>query len=262
MIKRRELVSFDDVCPFGCKHCYTFELNRTGYNRTIDEIVDSLMGKEFDVIYVSQRKDNFVNPDEGLELCEKLYDKYACNLIAITRNVFNDKQMDRLVKLNERMRSNNKYLFFAVSIPALETANYTEDLSKIPSPIERIHFLESIGKRGITNILLVRPLFPNNMIPIEEVLRVIEQCIDFVSCVISSGLAINENILQRLDLKEEDFIYTNEKIDYLVGAIEGNVRYIDVKREIEIIRKACKEWNIPFFEHSVPALNYMINKKL
>lgn len=259
MIKKRELVSFDDVCPFNCKHCYTFELNRTGYNRTINEIVDSLANKEFDVVYVSQRKDNFVNPDEGLELCEKLYDKYNCNLIAITRNIFNCEQIDRLTKLNKKMRDNNKFLFMAVSIPALESANVTEDLSKIPTPQERVLFLENISKRDILNILLIRPLLPDDLVPVDEVIRIVQQCKNFVSCIVSSGLAVNDHILKRLNLKEDNLTYSNEKIDYLVGAIEGNVRYIDVKDKIEIIKNECKKWEIPFFEHSVPALNYLMN---
>lgn len=258
MIKKRELVSFDDICPFNCKHCYTFELDRTGHNRTINEIVDSLAGKEFDVVYVSQRKDNFVNPDEGLELCEKLYDRYNCNLIAITRNTFDNAQLDRLTKLNNRMRANNKFLFMAVSIPALESAKVTEDLQKIPTPQERMEFLEKISERGVLNILLIRPLFPDALVPVEEVLRIIQTCKKFVSCIVSSGLAVNEHILKRLNLKEDELVYSDEKIDYLVGAIEGNVKYIDVKNKIEIINNECKKWNIPFFEHSVPALNYLI----
>ncbi len=258
MIKKRELVSFDDVCPFNCKHCYTFELNRTEQNRTINEIVDSLANKEFDVVYVSQRKDNFVNPDEGLELCEALYDRYNCNLIAITRNKFNSEQLDRLAKLNMKMRDNKKFLFMAVSIPALESAKVTEDLSKIPTPQERIEFLKDIHKRDILNILLIRPLFPDELVPVDEVLRIVYQCKNFVSCIVSSGLAVNEHILKRLNLKEDSLTYSSEKIDYLVGAIEGNVKYIDVKDKIKSIDNECKKWGIPFFEHSVPALNYLM----
>lgn len=260
MIKKRELVSFDEVCPFNCKHCYTFELNRTGDSRTIDEIVDSLADKEFDIVYVSQRKDNFVNPDEGIELCEKLYDKYNCNLIAITRNIFNNKQLERLNILNMKMRCNDRYLFFAVSVPALESAELTEDLNKIPTPKERMKFLNDISKKGILNILLIRPLFPNNLIPIDESITLIEQCKDFVDCVVSSGLAVNEYILRRLNLKEEDFIYTDEHLDYLVGAIEGDVKYVNVKKEIELLKITCKKCNIPFFEHTIPAINYLINE--
>lgn len=259
MIRKRELVSFDDMCPFNCKHCYTFELDRTGYNRTVDEIVDSLVDKEFDIIYVSQRKENFVDPDEGIELCEKLYEKYNCNLIAITRNVFDNKQLERIDRLNKKMRCNNRFLFLAVSIPAIESAELTEDLSKIPTPKQRIGFLEDISKREILNILLIRPLFSDNMIPIDEPLKIIEQCKTFVSCVVSSGLAVNEYILRRLNLKEEDFLYTDEKIDYLVGAIEGDVKYINVKKEIEIIRESCQKWNVPFFEHTIPAINCLLN---
>ena len=65
-LEKRELVSFDGACPYKCKHCYTFGLNEENKNLSIDDIVESLKEKEFDVIYVSHNKENFINPKEGI----------------------------------------------------------------------------------------------------------------------------------------------------------------------------------------------------
>ena len=257
---KRVLVSFDGECPYRCKHCYTYELEQLSINRSIKEIVDSIREKEFDIIYVSQKKENFVNPNEGLELCEALFTEYHTDIVAITRNVFNKQQIERLKKLNHLMKDEGKQIFLSVSIPALDSAIITEELSVIPSPKERIQFLRDLSGEGITTFLVMRPLYPNKIIPISEILQLVDICKDFVSCVLSSGLVTNASILERLGYREEDFSYNdNGKSDYLVGAIEGDMKYIDVREEINILCDYCKKIGVPFFEHSMPAVNYIKN---
>lgn len=257
-IEKRVLVSLDGECPYHCKHCYTYDLEKREGSRTISEIVDSIKNEEFDIIYVSQKKENFVFPDEGLSLCEELFEHYRTDIIAITRNVFDEKQLKRLKTINQKMIKEGKRFFLAVSIPALESARVTEELSIIPSPEERIDFLRRASKEGISTILVIRPLYPETIIKIEEILNLVDKCKEFVSCILSSGLVVNESILDRLGYKEDDFSYVNDgKSDYLVGAIEGNMKYIDVKKELEMIRLYCQKLGVPFFEHSIPAINYI-----
>ncbi len=108
VLKKRELVSFDGPCPYQCKHCYTYGLDEENKHLTENDIVDSLKGKQFDVIYVSHNRENFVVPDEGIELCSKLFETYNKDMIAITRNVFNDEELDRFAKLSRKMKEAGK----------------------------------------------------------------------------------------------------------------------------------------------------------
>ncbi len=260
-INKRELVSFDGLCTFNCKHCYTYELPQNK-PRSVRQIVDSLAGKNFDIVYVSQKRENFIVPEEGIELCETLFEKYNCNIIAITRNVFNEKELERLSKLNKKMRKNKKYLFLAVSIPALESYSKTEDCNIIPTPKKRIEFLKKLYDLDIFSILTIRPLYPNKIIPISEALEIINLCENKISCVLSSGLATNEHILNRIGLLENDFNYIEgQSSEYLVDS-GSDVNYTDVIKEIKEIKEKCKEKNIPFFEHSMPAINYIIENML
>lgn len=256
IIKTRELVSFDGPCPYKCKHCYTFGLNEENRHLTVDDIVDSLKGKQFDVIYVSHNRENFVVPDEGIDLCTRLFETYNKDIIAITRNIFNEKELERFAKLSEKMKSKGKLLCLAVSIPALDSIEITEGSGIIPSPEKRIEFLKRAKEKNIKTILVIRPLFPNKIIPIREPLEILERCKTFVNCVLSSGLAVNDSILNQLGLSEKDFNYlegNNSK--YLLGAIDG-IKYVDVQDEIRQLKEKCKELNINFFDHSMEAIKF------
>lgn len=258
ILKTRAIVSFDGPCPYNCKHCYTFGLKEEVKNLTVEDIVDSLKGKDFDVIYVSHNKENFLNPSEGIRLCEELYKEYDKDIIAITRNVFNDEELNRLSKLSKLMEEKGKMFFLAVSIPAKESIGVTEGNASIPTPSLRLDFLKRAHAKGIKTILVIRPVFPNHIIPTKETLELVEEAHSFVDAVLSSGLAVNKSILSQLDMKEEDFKYLDgDNSNYLIGAVDNDTKYIDVSEELSKIKEKCKELNIPFFDHSLVALNYL-----
>ena len=256
-ISRRTFVSFDELCPYQCKHCYTYGIVRDNF-RTIEEIVESISKDDFDVIYVSQKNDNFSNPLRGIDLCHRLFKRYRTNLFIITRNVFNDDELKELDKLKEYLNQANKQLFIAISLNALESINVCESAGKVCSPNSRIDFIKKLSDRGYTPILMLRPIFPDNIIPVEECLRIIDLAHKHVSCIVSSGLGVNDDILERLGMKESDFSY-NQSQEYLQGAIDCEIKFIDVTTEMEKIRKKCHSLNVAFFEHSMPALNYIMD---
>lgn len=49
----------------------------------------------------------------------------------------------------------------------------------------------------------------------------------------------------------------------LMPCLKNNIsmRYVDVDVELQKIREKCAEKNLPFFEHSLPAIEYLKNKK-
>ena len=124
-IQNRVFVSFDGQCPYNCKHCFSFECKQQSPPRTLDQIIESLQNLSFDVIYVSQKRENFINPELGLLLCEKLFERYRCNIVIITRNVFSAINQERLISLKNKMSVYGKYLFIGVSIVGNESACFT-----------------------------------------------------------------------------------------------------------------------------------------
>ena len=258
-IEKRVLVSYDDLCPYQCKHCYTLDIDRLDKNREIEEIVDSIKDVEFDIVYVSQRRENFIKQDQGIELCEKVFDRYKCNILIITRNVFTQQHIDRLKELQREMDKVGKRLFVAVSIFATKSFALSENPNKVPSPYERIKFLEKMSQEKIDTITLIRPVFPNSIVPIEELYEIVDLCSEFNSCVVSSGLAVNDNILWRLGLKSEDFCYINNA-KYLEGAMEGKLQFVNVSKELSSLKQHCKEKKVKFFDHTLKAINFYLEK--
>jgi len=261
-ISKRELISLDGVCTFGCKHCFSYSIKPEECAETINDVVNRLEGKDFDVVYVSKKRENFIDPLEGITFCEKIFEKYKCHIFVITRNVFNDDEMFRFAQLSAKMKEYDKILFVGISVIAYEKSLRVEN-SSIPSTIERLEFVKRLRKMGFNPILIVRPLFPKEIIPTSDVIRMIDLVKNEVSSVISSGLIVNDNILERLDLSPTDLTYLGmEKSDYFIGAglNEDDLKTVDVSSELNELKEKCRKEGVMFFSHTLPALNHIISK--
>lgn len=151
LISSRELVSFSGKCPMNCKHCFANEIvDENEQENNIEDVLDSLEGKQFDVVYVSHFKENFYHQEKGVQLCEEIYKKHQCDICVITRCVLNDDFLSRIVLLNESMSKNGNNLTFCISVPAFNSYEKLEDSSKVRTPLERIRFAEKIkrNRRG------------------------------------------------------------------------------------------------------------------
>lgn len=259
-VYKREFASFSGKCLYACLHCYTFTPNyQVKGENSISKIVSSLEGKNPDVIYISGHKENFYEPNQGLELGEKLFETYHCDILMTTRNVFNQEELNRLSKLNTKMKSEGKNLFFCISIPALESYQKLENNPLIPTPYQRIQFLSEVYLKDIITFLTLKPLCPNEFIPIEEILEIVERCKNYATVVLSSGIIVDNFILKRLKNFPTSFDFQQAP---LMECLENDlsVQYVDVSSELEKIQTLCGQYGIPFFEHSMPAIEYI--KKL
>lgn len=257
---KREFASFSGTCPYACLHCYTFnpKYQIKGEN-SISKIVNSLQEKNFDVIYISGHKENFYEPNQGLELSEKLFETYHCDILITTRNVFNQEELNRLSKLNYRMKEEGKELFFCISIPALNSYQKLENNPLIPTPYQRMKFLSEVYLKDIITFLTIKPLCPNEFIPIEEPLEIIKRCKDYTTLVLSSGIIVDNYVLRRLKNFPTTYEYQQAP---LMECLENDlsVQYVDVTNELEKIQILCNQYGLPFFQHSMPAVEYI--KKL
>lgn len=254
-IRDRVFVSFDEPCSYQCKHCYTYGIKRNRI-RSTKEIVESIENERFDVIYVSQKNDNFSDALKGIDLCRSLFTKYNSHLFIITRNVFNSHEITELENLQRQMKLSNKNIFIAISLNALESIAVCENADKVPSPEKRIEFIKKLSERGLNPILMLRPIFPNKIIPTDECLRIIDAVCPYVSCVVTGGLGVNDDVLERLGMLDSAFSYNKDQ-EYLQGAIDCEIKFVDVQEELEQIYNKCQSLNIPLFSHSMPAINYI-----
>lgn len=255
MIMDRVLVSFGGKCKLGCKHCFAQDLKEEYLYKTQD-VVNSIRQKNFDVIYVSHNNENFYKPEEGVRLCEELYEAYKKDICITTRCILNTDPLDRIKRLSKRMKEDGNMLTFCISIPALESYERTENCDCVPTPMERISFAKKLQKIGITSLITIRPLFPNSIIDISEAKRIIDLAGDEVDGFLTGGLIVTENIMNKLSLCRDDLEFLDtEETDYLKG-VEGEFLHINVEKEIDELEQYCAQKNIPFFRHSMEALNF------
>ena len=263
LYKTRVMVSFDGYCPLHCKHCYTYELHQRKKQRTLDEIVESISGKQFDVIYVSQSYENFQNEKEGIKLCKALYDRYKKDIFIITRSRLQEETIHQMYELNKKMNNNGNRLFLAVSVCAGKSYGITESINLCPTPEARLENLKQAHECKINTLLLIRPLFPDTIIPIKECIQIIQKAKSYIDVVISSGLIVTKRIEEKLQLTNKNIKYAiNGDSEYLANLNKEDVKYLDVEEELKKIELYCKNNTIPFYLHSMPALNYISEKVL
>ncbi len=256
-IKNRVLLSLDGGCPYHCNHCYTYELPHVE-TRSINEIVASVADEQFDIAYVSQKIENFANPDDGLKLCEQLFQTYHCHLMIITRNILKSTHFERMLRLHMEMKKRGKMLFLASSVIGMESAQRSEQLSLIPDTLDRLDFIKSAYCAGIPAMVLIRPLFPSIIIPSSEIERIVDYVSGKVSCIVTGPLMVNEPILNRLGLSESSLTYIEGgESEYLNGAMRESMKFVNVLPEIKHLREYCAKKQLMFFEHSMPAVNYL-----
>lgn len=222
--------------------------------------MSSIEDESFDVIYISQKNDNFSEPYRGLRLTRQLFEKYGTNLFIITRSTFDKDQLCELEALSKEINRAGKNVFVAVSINALNSIGICENSDLVATPARRVEFIRDLSAIGLHPILMLRPVFPDTMIPVAECERLIEAVSKDVSCVVSSGLGVNDSILKRLAMSASDFSY-KENQEYLQGAIECEIKFVDVEKELAVLHKKCASLGVPMFEHSMPAINYVMNLK-
>lgn len=108
---------------------------------------------------------------------------------------------------------------------------------------------------------MARPVLPNRILPVSEIINLIHQNSEYIDSVVASGLAVNNRILKRLNLQESDFSYLpGDNSEYLIGSGAKDIQYINVERELHMIQTSCSDLNLPFFTHSMNALN-LLNEK-
>lgn len=255
----RQFVSFSGVCPFKCNHCYTF---CEGYSLDSDDlsaesIIDHIKENDFNMIYVSGHRENFVDRELGIHLCERLYSKFHTDILVTTRCTFNSAEVNRFAKLNSQMRENGNALFFCMSIPALESYKKLEPSPLVPTPDERISCLGKMYDAGILTILTIRPLCPTQYIPVEEPLEILQKCSRISSGVISSGIVVDQTILNRLPGFPTNFTYTEAPLMSCLGNDNIQMKYVNVNLELLQLQKSCSNLGLPFFMNSMPLIEYL-----
>ncbi len=259
---KREFASFGGKCPFKCNHCYTFiDDFSTKENYSINDIIKDLKShNKFDIVYISGFKENFINVEIGIELIEKIYDTFKCNILFTTRNIFTYKNIKKLSNINRTMQKDNKYLFACVSISAYNSYKKLEPCELIPSPQKRINFIKHLYMENIITFLTLRPICPNCFIPTREYLEVIKQTCNYCNGVISSGIVVNSQILNQLKGFPKEFIYKKKNLMDCLNQENIIMKYVDVDNELFKIKEYCYKNKIPFFSESKLAICKYLNQ--
>ena len=259
-MKNRVLVSLNGKCSMGCRFCFADELVCKEENDT-GSIVDSIADKAFDIIYVSHFKENFLGANEGIDLCQKLWDRYHKDLFIISRRILDSDDGNKIIDLADVMREEGNRLYWAESVVCTKSYSLLENEQMTPSPEERINYLGGLSKRGIYTFLCIRPVFPKEIVPIEEIYELVDMAKNSVYAIITGPLIVSEQIIKRIGMVGYEFRFTENATDYLRGLETKSFKYVDVEDEIDCIKKYCKSQDIKAFNHTLQAVDYIEKNK-
>ena len=103
---------------------------------------------------------------------------------------------------------------------------------------------------------MVRPVFPNHIVPVKEYLDLVSKCVGTVDAIVTSGLIVTDSILRRLGIQREALSYlASGDSAYLDDLNDDSISYVDVEAELREIENKCCELSIPVYRHTMPALN-------
>lgn len=263
MFNNRALVSFSGPCKLQCKHCYTFSKSCASKcfddNLECDALIDSI-DDNVDIVYISHDRENFIDEKAGIALANAIFEKKNKSIFIITRCNLSDSCVQELSQLNNKMKERGLILIIAVSVPALKSYDLLEQKDIVATPEERIRVLARLHEKGIKTILMIRPLLPTALIPIEETYQLINLSKYYIDAVVASGIAVNKKILERLGLLDYPFIYMDgNNAEFLIGADVPDIKYVDTEREIKQLFEYCKYNNILCYRHSLDAINGIAN---
>lgn len=263
--KKRILVSFYGTCPLACRHCFTQSLTlikNAGKSHAVQDdiqsIVNDLEGEVFDIVYVSHNRENFCDEQAGLSLVRALWERLEKDVFVITRMALSEAALTELRELDDEMRSADHGLFLATSVLGADSYGVAERVGVCPTPKERVDMLVRADSIGLRSLLMLRPVFPNSIVPIEECLGLVEAVAGGVRAVVSSGLVLTDEVERELSIDFSNCkMLVGGDTSYLDSLAPEMVRYVDVSDELGRIEGRCSELGIPFFRHTLPAINYI-----
>lgn len=257
---KRVFASFGGKCRYKCNHCYTFINDFTVLkHNSIFDITENLEKKDFNIIYISGYNENFIVPQAGVELIEKLYDRFRCHILFTTRNTFDSNSIKRIVDLNNIMYNDRKKLFACISISAYESYKKLEPSVLIPTPKQRIEFIKKLYEYNVSTFLTLRPVCPDSFIPTKEYIYILDEMAGNCTGVISSGIVVNSEILKQLNGFPIEFDFEEKPIMPCLHQDNLVVKYVEVERELEIIKDYCMKKKIPFYSGSIDAIKSSMN---
>lgn len=184
-LDNRKFFSAANECKSNCRYCFSKWENYAKYSQFTCETID-----ENDLIIYPCCDGNIFDDSFNKLLADFLNLKNRTVISISTKNNISEEQMNKLVKIDKMLKSNNKgFLKLSVSFSCQSMINNIEQDTLIYS--ERLALIKSIIDRGLTYATILKPLLP--FISIEEYKKIIDDTVLLSSNYIIGGLYINRS---------------------------------------------------------------------
>ncbi len=234
-------------CSFKCPFCYVKSENYQRYtNWDLSKTISWLENNSelIDIIYISGDTDSFAKPRtaKGIELLNAI-SFLKKDILFTTRFVFNEKELNSLSTISNRIIQNGNLAISCTSICQLTCPNL--EPRPIRPPSERIQQLKNFKNAGWLPILSMRPLLPQ--VPLDDYEKIITWASKYTSYCLISPYYYDPASTQ---LKPDERTVLTGKLLFNVSDSESWHSLVPSKDKLEFIYRIAKKNNIQIFNES------------
>ena len=246
----RKLYSANRVCGSNCKYCFAnwndIYIRHSSFNSEPIDDKKAIIYPCCDGEFFMQR----ISIEEIKRFCEPM-DKVYVSIS--TKNAMTPEMIQAIVRLNNYLKLNNKgFVKFSVSITTSSRVHEIE-LNTL-SYYERICLLNEFSKTDVPLSVTIKPILP--FIPTEEYIKIIDDCSNYVSCVLLGGLYVNKNTGFYKEYIEKKWKTVMRSVSWLPDKPEWEYVFQDDK--IREIAQYANTKGISVFESDVELIESLI----
>ncbi len=246
----RKLYSASKICNSNCKYCFA-NWNDI-YSRHSSFTTEAIDDKKA-IIYPCCDGEFFmqrISIDEIKSFCESMEKVYVS---ISTKNLMTSEMIQTIVDLNDYLRANKKgFVKFSISITTSSSINEIEP-NTLPYH-ERLNLLNEFSKTDVPLSVTIKPILP--FIPTEEYINIIDDCSNYVSCVLLGGLYVNRGTDFFKEYIEGQYKTVMRNVSWLPN--NTNWEYVLQDDKIRDIARYVKTKGMSVFESDVDLIESLI----
>jgi DNA repair photolyase len=263
--KSRILTYGGRICPLGCKYCFDEPVDRKGLVQLKNLQPLSAEGKvqplpsEVSVVVPYCNTDLFIDRNEAKSVLN--YWSHEGKDVAVsTKVLLNEKDIDWLLEIQRTMAEKGNIFVLSSSIPCMgkeSTGHWEPDVS---APEKRLHALELAHRKGLNNLVSIRPLLPD--VNEKELEEIVSKTHEYCSGYFAGSLRLKKNDPLLADLEQ--------RVPNLQVTEESQVSWMPPGNEFcEVIRPGQNQelegiiakYNQQLFSGVVEGVNFIKNAK-
>lgn len=188
-------------CRNGCVYCYSPYVSPVNRFPSTDHMMQALKHDKdrYDMIGQGCEQELFTDQARAIEIMN-MWASLGKIILFSTKTKLTDGTIEALKHVDGRLKNQGSYLFAQVSMVSGITRRDLEPCA--PSVEDRIDTLERLSAAGIYTSAYIKPLLPETIVPMHEIMEIVDKTAGFADCYVIGSFYFEPHILRNMRLME------------------------------------------------------------